>query len=162
MTNALNFFLLLAATCSALDAYIAQYTPRYHFLLSIISPARPTNYNILHLSEMNKAVAITDYTAAGIPTNKIVIGILLYRRSFKGTTGLGQSFTGVGSGSWENGVWDYKVLPKAGITKYFDPKIGVLYSYNASTKELISYDNVAKAKLKATYIKSNGLGGAIY
>jgi chitinase len=48
--------------------------------------------------------AVTDYIAAGIPPSKIVIGILLYSRSFEATTGLGQLFTGVGSGSWENGV----------------------------------------------------------
>ena len=106
--------------------------------------------------------AIIDYTIAGIPANKIIIRILLYSRSFQGTTSLGQSFTGVRSGSQENRVQDYKALPKASTTEYFNPEIGVLYSYNASTKELISYDNVAEAKLKATYIKSKGLGGAMY
>lgn len=36
------------------------------------------------------------------------------------------------------------------------------YSYDNSTQELISYDNVAEAKLKATYIQSKGFGGALY
>lgn len=36
------------------------------------------------------------------------------------------------------------------------------YSYDNSTQELISYDNVGEAKLKATYIQSKGLGEALY
>jgi chitinase len=56
--DALNFVLLLAATRSALDAYAAQHTPRYYFLLSVASPARPTNYEILHLSKMNEYLNI--------------------------------------------------------------------------------------------------------
>ena len=56
--EALNFVLLLTVTRSALDAYIAEYAPGYHFLLSVTSPAGPTKYDVLYLSEMNEYLNI--------------------------------------------------------------------------------------------------------
>ncbi|TVY32847.1 Chitinase [Lachnellula subtilissima] len=106
--------------------------------------------------------AVSDYIANGVPASKLVLGVPLYGRSFEGTTGIGQSYTGVGSGSWENGVWDYKALPKAGATVSYDSVASGTYSYDASAQELISYDDPAQATVKAQYIASQGLGGAMY
>ncbi|TVY81616.1 Chitinase [Lachnellula suecica] len=110
----------------------------------------------------NAQQAITDYIAKGVPANKIVMGLPLYGRSFEGTAGIGQPYTGIGSGSWENGVWDYKALPKAGATVSFDSESSGTYSYDASSQELISFDDPNQAKIKATYIESKGLGGAMF
>ncbi|KAI1395516.1 glycoside hydrolase family 18 protein [Hypoxylon fuscum] len=106
--------------------------------------------------------AITAYINGGVPASKIVLGMPLYGRSFESTDGIGQPYTGIGTGSWEAGVWDYKVLPKAGATEQYDDVSGATYSYDSSAKELISYDNVDMINRKVTYLQGKSLGGSMF
>ncbi|KAH8800748.1 chitinase insertion domain-containing protein, partial [Xylogone sp. PMI_703] len=69
----------------------------------------------------------------------------VYGRSFEGTAGLGKSYSSVGDGTWQEGIWDYKMVPKSGAIVYMDSDVVATYSYDASTQEL-----------------SRGLGGATY
>ena len=106
--------------------------------------------------------AVKFYMKEGIPAEKLVLGMPIYGRSFQGTMGIGQPYSGVGSGSRESGIWDYKVLPKAGSTLMYDDIAKAYYTYDTSTKELISYDPPDMVKRKVTYLKGLGLGGSMF
>ena len=67
----------------------------------------------------------------------------LYGRAFADTSGIGQPFsgtvigggsptdqTGVGEGSWESGMWDYKALPLPGSQVVNDHRLGASYSFD--------------------------------
>ncbi|KAK2603719.1 Chitinase 4 [Conoideocrella luteorostrata] len=106
--------------------------------------------------------AISAYIKGGVPASKIVLGMPIYGRSFQQTDGIGKPYSGIGDGSWENGIWDYKVLPKAGSTVEYDDTSKGYYSYDASTKELISFDTPAMIKEKVAYLKEKKMGGSMF
>ncbi|KAL9011774.1 MAG: hypothetical protein Q9173_003403 [Seirophora scorigena] len=108
------------------------------------------------------AKALEDYVSHGVHASKIVLGMPLYGRAFTATDGAGSSFLGTGEGSWEQGIWDYKVLPKEGAKEVVDQQIGASWSYDEGTRTMVSYDNKEMAKEKAAFVKEKRLAGAMY
>ncbi|KIH94219.1 chitinase [Sporothrix brasiliensis 5110] len=120
------------------------------------------NPGVAHSTVVNTDTALSYYRSHGVAAHKINLGLPLYGRSFDATGGLGDSYSGVGSGNLGQGVWSYKSLPRPGADEKFDETAVGAYSYDESTQELISYDSPESAYHKAQYIQKNGLGGVFF
>lgn len=106
--------------------------------------------------------AIEYYVSKGVRADKIVLGMPLYGRAFENTEGIGKPYSGIGEGTWEKGVYDYKVLPLEGAHEHDDHELGASYCYHPDRKTLVSYDTVGMARRKAEFVKERGLGGAMW
>ncbi|WWC63450.1 uncharacterized protein I303_106053 [Kwoniella dejecticola CBS 10117] len=106
-------------------------------------------------SDISVDQAVKFYEKQGVHTNKLVIGIPLYGRTFEQTEGLNKPFHG-------SKTIDYKLLPVHGAQVHNDAHLGASWSYDAHKKELISYDNPEIARQKTKYISQNNLGGAMF
>lgn len=107
-------------------------------------------------------VAIDAYLNAGVRPDKLVIGMPLYGRAFENTDGPGKPFQGIGEGTWEQGVWDYKKLPPFDFLDYFDQPALASYCYNPNTRKMISYDSPQMVRIKSDIIRQRALGGVMW
>lgn len=113
-------------------------------------------------TKFNTEQAVNAYTQAGVAPNKLVLGLPLYGHSFAGTDGLGKPYSGNSKGSGEGGIWKYRDLPRPGAEIKTDDKLGAAWTYDPNARELVTFDNVQTTKLKASYVKNKGLGGAFF
>ncbi|KAI8921823.1 glycoside hydrolase [Powellomyces hirtus] len=137
----------------------------YDFASSAWHPcatAHHTNLLSTPYSPLSVARAVEAYIAAGVPPGKIVIGAAMYSRGFANTSGLGHPASGVVEDkSWEDGVCDYKSLPRCGAVEYWDEQAQASYSYDAARRILNSYDTPQSIRAKCRYVWEMGLKGII-
>ncbi|TCD71242.1 Endochitinase 1 [Steccherinum ochraceum] len=106
--------------------------------------------------------AINWYINQGVSRSKLIMGIPLYGRSFMNTEGPGSAFQGIGQGSWEQGVYDYRALPLPEHQLFVDRNAVASWTYHRPSKELVSFDSEEVGRMKGEYIRNEGLGGSMY
>lgn len=125
---------------------------------------------------LSVAEAVQGYIAAGLPANKIVLGLGAYGRSFADVAELGRTdtnafappmFSGKGRGTWEAGVVDYddvanNILTKPTVVRAWDPEAKVPYAYDSASRTWYSYDDPISIQLKANLVKQLGLAGSYF
>ena len=112
--------------------------------------------------QISASQAINWYAGQGVPRDKIVVGIPLYGRSFMNTEGPGAPFNGLGPGSWEQGVYDYRALPLPGSYVFQDDKLIASWTYDYNKKEMISFDSEQVGHWKGEWIRREGLRGSMF
>jgi len=116
----------------------------------------------VHGGPISASKAINWYISQGLPRHKIIMGIPLYGRSFMSTEGPGTPFSGIGPGSWEQGVYDYRALPLPNAHVMHDDRALASWSYDSQKKEMVSYDSEQVARWKGEWIAKERLGGSMF
>jgi chitinase len=113
--------------------------------------------------------AMRGYVAAGVPPEKLMIGVPFYGRGFAGVLaendGLHQPFERVSGGTWEDGVFDYDDLTERYIdvfTRYWHERAQSPYLFDAPSGIMITYDDPESLRAKVNYVRANGYGGVMF
>ncbi|WOD42655.1 glycoside hydrolase family 18 protein [Hwangdonia lutea] len=115
--------------------------------------------------DVNSGVqAVERHIEAGVPTDKLVMGIPFYGRQWGKVSSVKD---GLYEPANEGGIivayWDIVEKIKSGNYKtLYDESAKASYLWNAKDSIFISYDTPKDIKLKTDYIKVKGLGGAMF
>ena len=123
------------------------------------------------IAKLNCDAVTQAYIDAGVPSDKIVIGIPLFGRGWQGIKNntlngyLQPTSSLIPNGTWETGVFEYDHLKKDFIptyTCYFDHQSKASFLYNSSTSIWISYEDLESLNWKIKYIKDRRLRGVYF
>ena len=109
--------------------------------------------------------SVRQHLAAGIPPQKLCLGVPFYGRAFGGVEGgddpVNQPYAKyTGADSYPKLASDY--VNKNGFVRRWDKVAQAPYLWNEQTRTFISYDDPQSLKVKAEYVKKMNLGGMMY
>lgn len=120
----------------------------------------------IHFTGPSADKAVQQHINAGIPSNKLVLGVPFYGRSWSGVRNINNGLyqwansTERGSAGFDELRDDY--INKNGFTRYWDEEAKAPYLWNPDTQTIFVYDDVESTTYKTDYIKARGLGGAMF
>lgn len=112
--------------------------------------------------------AVGAWLAAGVEPDQLVVGMPMYGRGWSGVPatndGLWQSSTGLPTGTWEAGVFDWSdldqnYLPR--MERHWSDEAKVPWLYDATSGVFISYDDAESLSWKAAFVRDRGLRGGM-
>ena len=132
--------------------------------------SKTTGLNAPLLGETSADTSVRNYLAAGVPPDKIVLGVPFYGRAWGGVkdvaNGLGQPHDGkppkaIGSGE----EWSYRSIAEhyieRGPKRFFSDEAKVPWLFDAGKGLMVSYDDPESLRLKGNYARDKKLGGVM-
>jgi chitinase len=137
--------------------------------------SRKTNFNaplFTDEGDLNVNAAVNSYLAAGVPADKVVVGVRFVGTGWMGVgptnNGLYQPDTGPAPGTWDlpgaapSGSFGYQDIEDNYLPSYtrnWDSEAQAPWLYNAGTGIMLSYEDPQSLASKAGYVLANQLGG---
>jgi chitinase len=114
--------------------------------------------------------AVKAYLAAGVPADKLVVGVPFYGRGWGGVKNVNDGLyqpraQALPKGTWEAGVFDWKDLAANQVGKsrcFWHDEAKVPWLYDEKSGVMISYDDPESLRQKAEYVRKNNLGGVMF
>jgi len=109
--------------------------------------------------------AVKAYVAAGVPVEKLVMGIAFYGRRFQLADSIGTGLGGkIVAQSFGKGYTFTKdsLVNKNGFHAYHDESAKAPYLFNPSTREFITYDDEWSVQNKCNYVTASKMGGVMF
>jgi chitinase len=131
-------------------------------------PATGHDAPLFHNSADPKRVsadnAVTLFLNAGVPANKLVLGVPFYGRSWGEVSSTNHGLFQPGKAA--RGVhFSYPELPNLlaqGYVRYWDSAAGVPYLYNEQRRIFVTYEDPQSLAGKCTYVREHDLAGMMF
>jgi len=109
--------------------------------------------------------SVKAFVAAGVPRNKLVVGLGFYGKAWQMQSGDNnglfrrtEKFTRAGGFTYLKD----SLINKNGFVRYWDKKAEAPYLFNKEKKIFITYDDEKSVKEKCKYVKDNDLAGVMF
>jgi chitinase len=116
-------------------------------------------------TDRNADASVKQHLAAGIPPEKLVLGVAFYGRGFAGVkpveNGLNQPYARFEAAHDYSELAD-KLIGRQGFVRHWDDRAKAPYLWNSSSRTFISYDDRESIGIKAQYVKAHHLGGMMF
>ena len=109
--------------------------------------------------------SIKAFIAAGVPSEKIVIGIAFYGKAWEMQSDENNGLFRKTKKSARGGGFTYlkdSLINKNGFVRYWDKKASAPYLFNKEKKFFITYDDEESVKQKCKYVKDHKLAGVMF
>ena len=115
--------------------------------------------------DRNADASVRQHLAAGIPPEKLVLGVAFYGRGFAGVTpshdGVNQRYERF-EAAHPYSELVAKFIDRNGFVRKWDAQAQAPFLWNAQTRAFITYDDPQSIAIKAEYVRKHGLGGVMF
>ncbi len=120
----------------------------------------------IHFTGPSADQSIQWHIDAGVPSEKLVLGVAFYGRSWSGVRPVDHGLYQWTSSDERGGAGFDELrdeyINKNGFTRYWDEEAKAPYLWNPESQTFITYDDEESLRHKTEYIRARGLGGAMF